>query len=212
MTYEEEKVWRAIKQIPIDQLELNQWRLLDPRQSVPGGLRSNQLLDLLTRGKIAREMLFGRFPGGPPADPTGRYVPPELFRFAAHSVAIRPTAAGLFQRAINGTLNAGGSIVHDSEFDSMFLGFDAEGREARYDYKYAFIDLEVIIRRWPPSPKSEVLQGILLSTVLDAGELQMMPELVRLALVLLSQDVADIPEGLRRLASECKGRVSRGRY
>jgi hypothetical protein len=150
-------------------------------------------------------MLDGRFAGGPPAGPGAVHHAQQWFRFAAHSVAIRPTSDGLFRRAINGTINAGGEAVRHMEF----LGYDAEGSEVRYDYSYGFIDLEVILRRWPPSPRSTVLQGILLSKVMEVGISPRMPELVQLAIKLLDHPASDLGASLKRLADECRAKLSR---
>jgi hypothetical protein len=197
MEYQEhDETWLEIKRMPLAQFEWNQWKLFNPTLPLPGGLRWNRVLNWLTRGKTASNMLKGGFSGG-------RMYAQQWFRFAARSVAICLTADGLFQRAINGTINAGGVALHHREF----LGFDGQGQEVRYDYSYGFIYLEVILRRWPPSTKSAVLQGIILSKVMDAGISPQAPELVQLASDLLARDTVDIPEGLRRAAGECRARL-----
>jgi len=146
----------------LSQLELNQWQLFNPKTALPIELQWNRLRDRLSGGKIAREMLQGRFPGGPSLGSQVTYFPSQWFRFAAHSIAIRPTVEGLFQRALNGSISAGADLQYATEY----LGFDADGVESRYDYSDAFIDLEVILRRWHPYPKAlavQALQGIIIA-------------------------------------------------
>ena len=194
--------WPRIKKMPLEHLELNQWRLFDPTRSLPAGLYWNRFWNRLTGGNTARDMLRGGFPGSPGA---AMYGASEWFRFAAHSVAIRPTADALFQRAINGTINCGGDV----ELHNEFLGYDANGDQVRYDYTYGFLDLELTIRRWPPSFRAAILQGILLSKAMDAGVSQRTQELLRLATNLLAHDNRDVPERLGGLADECRQRLSR---
>jgi hypothetical protein len=129
--------WPIIKTMPLEQLEQNQWKLFNPTRPLPAGLKWNRVWNSLTGGRTARHMLRGRFPGGPRA---AAYYAPQWFRFAAHSVAIRATPDALFQRAMNGTINAGG----DAEFHTEYQGYDANGNQVRYDYTYGFIDAEVI--------------------------------------------------------------------
>jgi len=203
MEYQEQgEPWLQVKLMPLSQLELNQWRLFDPTLPLPGGLLWNRFLNWLTMGKIARDMLKGNFPGSGPGRRIPLFYAQQWFRFAAHSVAIRPTADGLYQRAISGTINAGDTLHHQE-----YLGFDGNGREIRYDYTYGFIDLEVVIRRWPPSPKSLVLQGVLLFKVLAAGVSPRTPELIRLTQDLLAHETEGIPDRLRQAVSECRGKL-----
>jgi hypothetical protein len=179
-------------------LEVNEWKLFNPKLPEHPALKWNRFMNWITIGRVANHMMNGRFPGGPPIGKNTMLSSAEWFRYAAHSVSIKPTANGLFQRALNGSLNAGIDLLRRQEY----LGFNSNGEEIRYDYTYAFIDLEQILRYWPQYKKAEALQGIIIAETAKVGEIKSSVTGLTLGLKLIRDSKAFLSDNLSIKADE----------